>query len=211
MSDRGDYTIGINDHQGNGNEYNRLTGDWRTFYEIAKNFSHKVKPEDRDDVLHSTMLLMAQTKLKYDALGKELTKPGLARIAYFEIAGYWRKQFTEAQSCNCGQCSQSQRKQCKESESESCPRARKVEHLETMVTDNVGNEIELAQMIADDQAVDVVARLDARLLLTGFPHKFIRIAFKKYAGYALTNEERIYLYRQRNKAHRDFQKQLVMV
>jgi len=57
-------------------------------------------------------------------------------------------------------------------------------------------------MIADDSAIDIVARLDVRLILQGYPHKFVRIAYKKYAGYSLTNEERAYLYRQRRKAQK---------
>jgi hypothetical protein len=54
-------------------------------------------------------------------------------------------------------------------------------------------------MIADDHAVDVVAMLDAKRLLQGFPHRFIKIAFKKYAGYSLDELERRYFNRQRHK------------
>jgi hypothetical protein len=211
MLDTRDYTIGVNDHQGNRNEYNGLTGDWRNYYDVASGFAHRVRPEDREDVLHSTMLVMAQTKLKYDTMGKELSKAGLTRIACFEVAGYWRRLFTQAQACNCGQCNQKQRRECKENTLHSCPRARKVELLETIITDNEGSDIELVQMIADDQQVDVASRLDARLTLQGYPHRFIRIAYKKYAGYPLTNEERIYLYRQRNKVHKIAQKRLELV
>ena len=34
------------------------------------------------------------------------------------------------------------------------------------------------------------ARLDARLTLQSYPHKFLKIAYKKYAGYPLTVSER---------------------
>jgi len=63
-------------------------------------------------------------------------------------------------------------------------------------------------MIADDNAIDVSARLDARLTLQGYPHRFVRIAYKKYAGYPLTTSERNYLYQQRRKA---LQKRLAFV
>ena len=63
-------------------------------------------------------------------------------------------------------------------------------------------------MIADDHAVDVSARLDARLILQSYPHRFIKIAYKKYAGYPLTTSERNYLYQQRRKA---LQKSLALV
>ena len=54
-------------------------------------------------------------------------------------------------------------------------------------------------MIADDHAVDVVAMLDAKRLLQGFPHRFIRIAFKKYTGYPLDTNERGTINRFRKK------------
>jgi hypothetical protein len=55
-------------------------------------------------------------------------------------------------------------------------------------------------MIADDSAVDITARLEARFILQGYPHRFVKIAYKKYAGYPLTTSERNYLYQQRRKA-----------
>ena len=66
----------------------------------------------------------------------------------------------------------------------------KIELLEKLIEDGEGNEIELCQMIADDNAVDLVARLDAKLMLRNFPYRFIKIAFKKWAGYPLSHEER---------------------
>ncbi len=66
-------------------------------------------------------------------------------------------------------------------------------------------------MIADDKAVDISARLEARLTLQSYPHKFLKVAYKKYAGYPLTVSERTYLYRQRSKAYKCSQKSLVLV
>jgi len=62
-------------------------------------------------------------------------------------------------------------------------------------------------MIADDKAVDLVAMLDARRILKGYPRRLVQIAYKKYAGNPLNKDERVYLYRQRQKA----QKRLVLV
>ena len=62
-------------------------------------------------------------------------------------------------------------------------------------------------MIADDNSVDVVARLDARLTLDGYPQRFVQIAYKRYAGYPLTNSEQNYFWREAKKA----QKKLVLV
>jgi len=96
MLDYVDYTIGDNAYQGNGNGYhgnghngyNKLDGDWLAYYKVAKGFTHKVKPEDREDFLHDLTLTMARVKAKYDAKGKELTTGGLVRIAQYEVADY---------------------------------------------------------------------------------------------------------------------------
>jgi hypothetical protein len=81
-----------------------------------------------------------------------------------------------------------------------------MESLDRVIEDGNGDSTELHELIADDNSVDVVARLDARLTLQGYPHKFVKIAYKQYAGYPLTNDERAYLYRHRRKA----QKRLVL-
>jgi hypothetical protein len=112
---------------------------------------------------------------------------------------------------DCGQCSREQRLKCKEQDLYcKCPKAIRIESLDRLLTDADGNQIELSQMIADDNAVDISDRLDARLTLQSYPHKFVRIAYKKYAGYPLTVTERQYLYRQRSKAHKISQKSLVL-
>ena len=75
-----------------------------------------------------------------------------------------------------------------------CPRAIKIESLDRLVEDGNGDSTELHEIIADDNAVDIVARLEARLTLQSYPHKFVMIAYKKYAGYQITkSEERAYL------------------
>jgi len=152
---------------------------------------------------------MAQVKAKYQVISKELTEAGLVRVACYEVADYWRKKFRQINGIDCGRCSQEQKRNCKEYELVSeCPKAIKMESLDRLIDDGNGNRIELCQLIADDKAVDVSARLEARLTLQGYPHKFIRIAYKKYAGYPLTTSERNYLYQQRRKA---LQKSLALV
>ena len=113
---------------------------------------------------------------------------------------------------DCGRCNNEQRRKCKEKDLyRECPKAIKIDSLDRLITDADGNQVELHQMIADDHAVDVVAMLDARLTLRSYPHKFLKIAYKKYAGYPLTPTERTYLYRQRSKAYRCSQKSMVFV
>jgi len=219
MLDIQEYTTQIDQYQGNGNGnngngngngYSQLQGDWSMFYKVAKGFVRRVRPEDRQDFLHDLLLTMHKVKAKYDAIGKELTEAGLIRVACYEVAQYWRNKFRRKNGIDCGRCSREQRLKCKANNLYGeCPKAVKLESLDRLLTDADGNQIELSQMIADDSAVDVSDRLDARLTLQGYPHRFVRIAYKKYAGYPLTVTERQYLYRQRSKAYKISQKSLV--
>jgi hypothetical protein len=218
MLDYQEYTTQIDHHQGNGNGngngngYSHLEGDWALFYKVAKGFTHRVRPEDRQDFLHDLLLTMAKVKAKYQAIGKELTEAGLIRVACYDVADYWRKKFRRINGTDCGRCSQEQRRKCKDKDSyPQCPKAIKLDSLDRLIDDGNGNQVELHQMIADDHAVDVSDRLDARLTLQSYPHKFLKVAYKKYAGYPLTVSERTYLYRQRSKAYKCSQKSLVLV
>lgn len=87
-----------------------------------------------------------------------------------------------------------------------CAHAMRLDSLDRLIEDGNGDSTPLHELIADDNAVDVVARLDARLTLRGYPNKFVRTAYKQNAGYPLTNDERAYLYRHRRKV----QKRLVL-
>jgi len=112
MLDYVDYTIGDNGYQGNGNGYDHLDGDWALFYKVAKGFRHRVKPEDRQDFLHDLILTMAKVKAKYEVIGKPLTEGGLIRVACYEVAAYWRKQFRRTRGTDCGQCSADLKYKC---------------------------------------------------------------------------------------------------
>ena len=199
MLDYQEYTTQIDHHQGNGNGngYNHLEGDWALFYKVAKGFTHRVKQEDRQDFLHDLLLTMAKVKAKYQAIGKPLTEAGLVRVACYDVAGYWRSQFKRMNGTDCGRCSQEQRRKCKDNRSyRDCPKAIKIDSLDRLIGDGEGNQVELHEMIADDSAIDVAARLEARLTLQSYPHRFIMIAYKKYAGYPLNNAERQHYYSQ---------------
>jgi hypothetical protein len=212
MLDYQEYTTQFDHYQGNGNGYDHLQGDWALFYKVAKGFIRRVKLEDRQDFLHDLLLTMHKVKAKYQAIGKELTEAGLIRVACYEVADYWRKKFRRINGTDCGRCSQEQRRKCKDKDSyRECPKAIKLDSLDRLIDDGNGNQVELHQMIADDKAVDISARLEARLTLQSYPHKFLKVAYKKYAGYPLTVSERTYLYRQRSKAYRCSQKSLVLV
>ncbi len=211
MLDHNEYNTGGNGYQGNGNGngngYRHLQGDWALFYKVAKGFVKRVKPEDRQDFLHDLLLVMAKVKASYSAKGKELTTGGLVGIAQYEVADYWRKWFKRINGIDCSHCSKAQREKCRDWYLyPDCPKAVKTERLDKLIEDGNGDSTPLHELIADDNVVDLAARLDARLILQGYPHKFVKIAYKQYAGYPLTNDERAYLYRHRRKA----QKRLVL-
>ncbi|GAJ22572.1 unnamed protein product, partial [marine sediment metagenome] len=51
-------------------------------------------------------------------------------------------------------------------------------------------------------SADFIPRLDAKLTLESYPKRFVDLAYKKYAGYTLTNTEREYYRRQQKKAQK---------
>jgi hypothetical protein len=207
MSDYTEYTIDGDGYQGNGhgyhsNGYDQLDGDYALFYKVAKGFTHRVKQEDSEDFLHDLFIAFARVKASYDAKGKELTTGGLVRIAQYEVAGYWRKWYKGKNGIDCGSCSSKQREKCKEwflYGDNDCPKAIKAERLDRLVEDSNGDSTPLHELIADDKAVDVVAMLNARHILKGYPHKAVKLAYKRYAGYPLDTKERNYLNHQAKK------------
>ncbi|MEA3253507.1 MAG: hypothetical protein U9Q17_01000 [Chloroflexota bacterium] len=206
MLDYAEYTIDGNGYQGNGhhrNGYDKLEGNWLAYYKVAKNFTHKVKPEDREDFLHDLFIVFARVKTSYQDKGKELTTGGLVRIAQYEVADYWRKHFRRIYGRDCSRCSKAQRDKCKKDKLYSkCPKAIYFESLDTIVEDGNGDSTPLHELIADDNA-DFTPRLEAKLTLEGYPHRFVKLAYKKYAGYPLTSTERNYYYRQQKKAQKN--------
>ena len=114
MLDYVDYNIEVDHHQGNGNGYDHLDGDWALFYKVAKGFLRRVKPDDRQDFLHDLFLTMAKVKAKYQLIGKPLTERGLVRVAHFAVAQYWRDYYQQTRGVDCGRCSDNQRAECSE-------------------------------------------------------------------------------------------------
>jgi len=173
MLDIGEYSRIIDQYQdddGDGyhNGYDKLEGDWLQYYRIARYFVHKVKREDREDFLHDLMMEMAKVKAKYEAKGKTLTEAGLMRVASYELTDYWHTLMRHRPT---------------------------MLSLNTEVEDGDGDgyKAELLEFLADDKAIDIVARLDARRILQGMPRRLVQIAYKRYSGYPLDKKERNYL------------------
>ena len=206
MLDYAEYSIDGNGYQGNGhhrNGYDKLEGEWLAYYKVAKNFTGKVKPEDREDFLHDLFLECAKVASSYKAKGKDLTTGGLVRIAQYRVANYWRQEFKRIYGRVCSQCSKAQRAKCKAGNLYSqCPKSIKLESLDTIIEDGSGDHTTLSKLVADDNAIDLTSRLDAKLILESYPIRFVELAYKKYAGYQLTDTERKYYHKQQKKAQK---------
>ena len=207
MLDYQEYTTELDHHQGNGNGngngYDHLEGDWLVYYKVASRFTHKVKPEDKQDFLHDLFLAFIRVKTSYDTKGKELTEGWLVRIAQYEVADYWRAYFKRVNGIECSRCSKAQKAKCKEwnYSASDCPKAIQMEQLSKLIEDGQGGKTELYQLIADDNA-DFIPRLEAQFILESYPKRFVDLAYKRYAGYTLTNTEKEYYYRQQKKAQK---------
>jgi hypothetical protein len=208
MLDYDDYTIGDNGYQGNGNNhhgngYDKLDGDYALFYKVAKGFTHRVKQQDSEDFLHDLFVAFIKVKAAYTAKGKELTEGGLVRVAQYEVADYWRRHFKRINGVDCSRCSQAQRAKCKGQDLyRECPKAIALESLDRVIEDGNGDSTPLHELIADDKATDLVARLEARLILEGYPTKAVKLLYKRYAGYPLDKREQNYLTHFRKKAQK---------
>jgi len=184
----------------NGNGYDQLAGEWALYYNVASRFSHRAKAQDREDLLHDIIIALADVERNNGH--KPLTEPAMCRIASYEVADYWRSQYKHTNGLDCGSCSKAQRHKChKDWLYGECPKAVKLKHLSKPMIDSDGNITELGQAIADDQAIDLDAWLDAKTYLLGCPLRLIAIGVKRRAGIPLDENDQKYLerYRQREQ------------
>ena len=126
------------------------------------------------------------------------------RVAQYELADYWRKHFKRINGIDCSRCSKAQREKCRDWDLYiymDCPKAVKMERLDKLVEDGNGGSTPLHELIADDNA-DFIPRLDAKLILESYPRRFVQLAYKKYAGYQLTDTERKYYWKEQKRAQK---------
>jgi hypothetical protein len=178
----------------NGNGYDQLEGEWALYYKVTSYFVRHIRHEDREDWLHDTMLEMAKVKAKYGLTGKPLTEAGLMRVASYQVTEYWERLRRLTTFLDCGNCSQKQRRKCREELLYSkCPKFHQLISLNITVDSPDGEPNELIQFIADDKAVDLDLWLDARRILLGLPRRLVQIGYKRYAGTPLDGKEQDYL------------------
>jgi hypothetical protein len=127
------------------------------------------------------------------------------RIAEHIKDHYWYKHYAYHNGLDCQHCSKAQRARCRVNWAYSdwayydCRRAVTLESINKPIIDGEGNITELAELIADDKALDVEEWLDAKTFLIGAPIRLKQIARKLNKGEALAYPERNYLSRLRKK------------
>jgi len=143
--------------------------DWEKYSEVADRFQHKARFEDRDDLRHNIILRLAEVASNN---GHEpFTIGAMIRVASYVVMEYWHSE----------------------------KRNGKVISLNTDIGNGDGDSMELMDTIADDNALNLEAWVDARTWLMGCPKRLIQIADKKVKGIALTNADMIYICRWRQK------------
>jgi hypothetical protein len=180
------------------NGYDQLEGEWLAYYRVASRFTDRVKPQDKEDILHTIMATLADVERNNGH--RPFTEAVMYRIASRTVADYWRTYYKASKGLDCGSCSQKQRRKCRENDLYTmCPKAVKLESLNQPIIDSEGHTTELGELIADDKALDLDAWLDARTFLLGFPQRLLLIADKLNSGQALPIADRKYLCKWRKR------------
>jgi hypothetical protein len=150
--------------------------DWSKYIAVADRFQHKAKAQDIEDLNHTIVLSLAQAQTAKDNNGGgQLSDVAMLRVASYECQKYWRQQ----------------------------KRLLTILSLNTDIYDVDGNTTELIDTVADDKAINLDAWLDARTFLLGCPMRLIVIAGKLHRGKALSQYERLYLYRFRRREQKE--------
>jgi len=185
----------------NGNNgYDQLPEPYLTYYKIALRFAHKALIDDRQDLLHDIIEGIARV-----VEHKALSEAAMYRLAEHIKGHYWYKHYSYNNGMDCQHCSKAQRAKCRYNWGHSdwaycdCHRAITLESLNQPIIDSEGNITELAELIADDKALDLDEWLDAKTFLIGAPLRLKAIARKVNKGEKLSQPEHCYLYRLRQK------------
>jgi len=185
-----------------GNGYDQLEGERLAYYNVASRFTDRVKPQDKEDILHTIIATLADVERNNGH--KPFTEAVMYRIASRTVADYWFSHYSYNSGLDCKHCSKAQRQKCKEDYLYTeCPRAIKLESLNKPIVDSEGHTTELGELIADDKALDLDAWVDARTLLLGFPQRLLAIAHKLESREVLTNADMIYLCRFRKREQKN--------
>ncbi len=180
------------------NGYDQLQGEWLAYYNVASRFTDKVKPQDKEDILHTIIATLADVERNNGH--KPFTEAVMYRIASRTVADYWFSHYSYNSGLDCKHCSKAQRQKCKKDNLYTeYAKAIKLESLNKPIIDSEGHTTELGELIACDKALDLDDWVDARTFLLGFPQRLLLIADKLNNGEALTDKDRQYLSRFRRR------------
>ena len=184
------------------------TLNWAALYSVARHFANKAMTDDRQDLLHDLIEGLARVAQRKIATGQDFTEPAMYRVAEHIKDHYWYSHYSYHNGVDCQHCSKAQRAKCRWNWGHSdwaycdCHRAITLESINQPITDSEGNMTELAELIADDNALDLTAWTDARTFLIGAPIRLKQIALNVSKGKTLTNAELCYLSRLRRKTQK---------
>jgi hypothetical protein len=186
---------------GNGaNGYDHLPQPYLGYYKVALRFAHKALTDEREDLLHDIIIGLAKAGETLAERGQQFSEIAQIRTAEHIKDHYWYQHYAYNNGLDCQHCSKAQRAKCRENWAYSdCHRAITLESINKPITDGEGNITELAELIADDKAIDLAEWLDARTFLIGAPIRLKQIARKLNKGETLAYPERNYLSRLRKK------------
>jgi hypothetical protein len=191
-------------HNGS-NGYDQLQEPYLTYYKIALRFAHKALTDEREDLLHDIIIGLARTGQTLAAKGQQFTEIAQIRAAEHIKDHYWYKHYAYNNGLDCQHCGKAQRAKCRENWAYSdCHRAITLESINQPITDSEGNITELAELIADDKAIDLAEWLDAKTFLIGAPIRLKTLAIKRNKGEELTGAERKYLTKLRKRYQLSF-------
>ena len=189
--------------------YDQLDGDWHDWLEVARRYEHKVPSQDRYDMRHTIMIELHRARQRDN---KPIPILRAYRIASLMVALYWREK-AKHQIKVClysGLPTEPHCATCRHNHHKPCPylALRPIQSLDSEITDQEGNTVSLIDTVADDKAIDLVAKLDASDWLLGCKMELIQIATKLNDGIELNSKEKNYLYHFRNRELKKAQKAL---
>lgn len=181
------------------------TLDYRQFATVGLRFAGKAKSGEKDDLLDSIIEALAKVSLRKIAQGQPFSEPAMYRTAEHVKDAYWYRHYAYYNGLDCRNCTAEQRAKCRWNWAHSdwqycdCHRAIELESLNQPAVDDDGFVTELAELIADDNALDLAAWQDAKTFLIGAPIRLKAIARKRLKGDSLTVAERKYLTKLRQR------------
>ncbi len=179
------------------NGYEHLAEPWLSYYKVAIRYAKKSKPGDYQDLLHDTIITLAEADRKIHG---ELSEAVKHRIASHANHHYWYKHYNITTGLDCGHCSTTQRHKCRKDWSyPDCPKAIRIDSLSKPIIDSYGRITELGELITDDKAIDLDTWGNTPTWEIGWPQRLVQIAYKLKDGDALSVAERKYLYKCRKK------------